>query len=584
MAAIAAAVATGALSRSDRGADGGGEAENTYGLPEGVELTAELLAWFRRQQQAVLDAVPQSPLAPVPDAGELFKPTDWDDPMARACVPYLSAVWDKSGKATVARLGLDPAAFEVTSPHLRGVIERAALAFCKSTNETTGKQIGTAVKQLRAELVTGLVDEGESIPELTKRIRGVFERATEGRAKRIAATESARAFHAAQEAGAQESGVVAGLELLLSGDACPLCRKVATEAKRVKLGQPFAVIGSHPDYSQIRHPPIHPNCQCTVIEVLTPEYGGPADPGFRPTLVQPTAGPTYTPPAGHTEPKPEPGRQGTTVGTPPAAKPRETPIVPHPAPSPHPSAHVHHAPPPPPPETPIVPNPGLDPRPVPGPKGTPVAAALDVRAKGKLGDDVRAALDTIGTVHGDGKLPTIPVRELKSGTAEGVFARRPGNVPLEIGVHGKGTRPRTTLAHEVGHFLDRAAIPGTDRRGDRDWEHDPLLSAWYHAVRNTDGFKRLKELEKDPHVLATVGNKQVRYKVSPAYVEYTLKPTELWARAYAQYIALRSGDGTMRAEIAQDTRGTTPTQWHEHDFEPVARAMDAVFHKLGWRA
>lgn len=362
-----------ALSRNDQGADpggggGSGHEENTYGLPDGVKLTDELRTWFEKQQRAVLAAIPNDPLAPIPDEADLFKPTDWDEPMARACTPYLSVQWDQGGKKTMERLGLDPGRFEVTSPKLKAAVKKAALSFCESTNATTGLAVGKAAKKLRAELTAGLVEHGESIPVLTRRVEAIFTAATKGRAQRIAATETSRAYHAAQLSAAEESGVVAGFELLLSGDACPLCRKVATEAHRVKLGDAFAKIGHHADYSEIRHPPLHPLCQCTMIEVLTPEYGGPTHPDFKTTLDQPKAGADYTPPEGTPEAQPQPGRQNQPIGT-PKPKPKPVPpavvVVP-----PQPGAGELIPPPPPavtlvphpePGEPPIVASPGLHP-------------------------------------------------------------------------------------------------------------------------------------------------------------------------------------------------------------------------------
>ena len=93
----------------------------------------------------------------------------------------------------------------------------------------------------------------------------------------------------AQEQAAIESGVVAGFEWILSDDACPMCQAQYTQCRRVRLGQPFAHTGGDPDYSTVRFPPLHPNDQCSVIEILLPEYGGPADPEWGETLSFPEA-------------------------------------------------------------------------------------------------------------------------------------------------------------------------------------------------------------------------------------------------------------------------------------------------------
>ena len=58
--------------------------------------------------------------------------------------------------------------------------------------------------------------EGETIPELTRRVQSVFSRLSRERAEMIARTEAARAVHAASLLSAKESGVVSGKKWLLS--------------------------------------------------------------------------------------------------------------------------------------------------------------------------------------------------------------------------------------------------------------------------------------------------------------------------------------------------------------------------------
>ena len=81
--------------------------------------------------------------------------------------------------------------------------------------------------------------------------------------------------------------MVAGFEWLLSGGACALCYHIAETVKQVPLGQNFAVIGHNEHYKNIRTPPLHPGCRCSQLAILTPEYGGPAEPKWGKTAVQP---------------------------------------------------------------------------------------------------------------------------------------------------------------------------------------------------------------------------------------------------------------------------------------------------------
>lgn len=273
--ALALAAATLALHRSPPR-----EPDNTYGLPTGAPIRRAMVRWLRKQKRRVLGTIPTIGT----ELPASFPPLTGDSgPMALAMTPLISAYWDEAGRRTRERVGLDPDEWTVTSPHTRAAIQAQAHAFCQSTNQTTSLQLATALQELKRELIEGVVEHGESIPELTRRVRRVFDQATEGRARRIAATEASRAVHAAQEMSAAESGVVAGFEWLLSDDACPLCQMVAKQARRVRLGQAFAVVGDNPDYSTVRHPPLHPSCCLPETPVIAPlgvagvktQYDGP---------------------------------------------------------------------------------------------------------------------------------------------------------------------------------------------------------------------------------------------------------------------------------------------------------------------
>jgi hypothetical protein len=251
--------------------------------------------------------------------------------------PLLAGYWQEAGEDTAAQIatatGLDPVEWRVTDPHLREKIEQASFSFCAATNATTTMQLGDALAQLRRELIAGLVDEGETLGQLRKRVQSVFTSAEKHRAERIAATEASRAVHAAQLESAKESGVVQGQKWLLSSDACPLCHKIATETGIVPLGGEFAKVGDHPEYSSVRYPPAHPNCQCSTELVLIDEYLGlgqeaqdAAQAAPEPTAEAPPAS-TPHPEAPPRQPKPEgrpePAPHPDTFAQPTKPKPKK---------------------------------------------------------------------------------------------------------------------------------------------------------------------------------------------------------------------------------------------------------------------
>ncbi len=272
------------------------ETSNTYGLPRGEKIRREQVAVFRRQRAAILRYLKtgkkddlQGPL-----------PSDWPTwhefglgaiEASKRFTPLIQALWQDGGEDLYARIGFDPDEWSVTNPHTEGMIERAALDLCEETQATTSLQLDEALAKTRSELIEGIIKQGESLAKLTERVNSIFDGAEKWRARRIAVTEASRAVHAAGEQAAIESGVVTGWELLLSSDACPLCQTIARRCPRVKLGQPFAVIGDNPNYSHVRFPPLHAQCQCTVTEVLDTDV----QPEWSQTLVQPKPEPEDIP-------------------------------------------------------------------------------------------------------------------------------------------------------------------------------------------------------------------------------------------------------------------------------------------------
>jgi len=260
---------------------------NNHGLPTGEAIRRELVRATRVQERAVLHWIRTGETGPTKGAHALSTKAWYDRlrwpgwhafglgalPMAERITPMIAMVWQAAGKAFAPRVGLDSDAWSVVDPSTRKAIQQSVLAFCADTLATTEMQVEEAVRAVKAELTAGIVDRGESIDRLTKRVQGVFRDAESWRARRIAQTEAARAVHAAREMTAAKSGVVAGWRWVLSADACPMCKTVARRTPVVKFGQPFAVVSKDPNYGAVKFPPLHPHCNCTVSEVLDLDAG-----------------------------------------------------------------------------------------------------------------------------------------------------------------------------------------------------------------------------------------------------------------------------------------------------------------------
>jgi hypothetical protein len=254
---------------------------NTFGLPEGDDVRKELVRMFRAQQREILGRInPPIKSTIAPTAAGLPGPDWWEQQTlaeVERMTPLIEAYWQTAGEGLYSRIGLDPNAWQVTSPYTQDAIRSATFDFCDATNATTSQEIHDALADLEQSLEEGITQTGDSVRVLTDRVMAIFDNAERWRARRIAQTETARAVHSAQQTAGADSGVISGWEWLLSTGACPICYEIHDNARFVRVGQSFATVGNHPTYSDIRHPPAHPGCRCTLLEVLLPEYGGPIE-------------------------------------------------------------------------------------------------------------------------------------------------------------------------------------------------------------------------------------------------------------------------------------------------------------------
>ncbi|MEO7718156.1 MAG: hypothetical protein ABIY70_18290 [Capsulimonas sp.] len=220
----------------------------------------------------------------------------------------------------------------------------------------------------------------------------------------------------------------------------------------------------------------------------------------------------------------------------------------------------------------------------------PISTVFNVNAtRGKQGID--HAIQTIETVHTvPDTLTAIPVLTDSQANigALGQYSLDPAKRKIEVAYDGGW--PAMTMAHETGHFLDHVAlgdpsIPNVKGFGSNASQ---ALDDWRQAVHNSKAYSDLQQIYASGVSLFTDQNGiQQRVPVSPAFFEYLLKPWELFARSYAQYIAVESKDPVLLAELtaARDTFDgkATRRQWQDADFEAIRQAFNDLFEVLGWR-
>ena len=185
-------------------------------------------------------------------------------------------------------------------------------------------------------------------------------------------------------------------------------------------------------------------------------------------------------------------------------------------------------------------------------------------------DNVLKAIDSI---HGDGPLPSMELLfKPTTGTANGEYSLLTGNINIfKIG------KVPLTLAHEIGHWLDHKGFDGLMKKkattGIKSFaSHSDMFSDFVRVAKKS---RKIQEIESSPGLHADS-------------IDYLTSNHEMFARAYAQYIAKKSGNPKMIQELKYRQGSPTvgsryPDQWDDDDFEPIAKEIENIFLWIGWQ-
>jgi len=179
--------------------------------------------------------------------------------------------------------------------------------------------------------------------------------------------------------------------------------------------------------------------------------------------------------------------------------------------------------------------------------------------------------ETIDSIHGDGPLPPAPVIHQESrGSVNGQYRR----FDNEITTFKEEAIPMT-LTHEIGHWIDYRGfrnIPGAEppMKGDKVFaSYSPLFKNFIKIAKNSS---KIKEIKTD---YLTAKSKR-----------YLTSNHEIFARAYAQYIATKSKNPEMLENLKNRQTGVKgniyPDQWDDDDFVPLYNEIETIFKQIGW--
>jgi HK97 family phage portal protein len=145
------------------------------------------------------------------------------------------------------------------------------------------KKAGDVITDETIEKLSGKVavkiEEGAAISEIREVIKEYFVYASTARADRIARSEVFRTLNAGKQEAWRQSGVVSKKKWITLKDelTCPFCKPM--DGKTIGLANNFFNKNDiqtgdngkemHHDYMTIEHPPLHANCRCTVVPILS---------------------------------------------------------------------------------------------------------------------------------------------------------------------------------------------------------------------------------------------------------------------------------------------------------------------------
>ena len=176
---------------------------------------------------------------------------------------------------------------------------------------------------------------------------------------------------------------------------------------------------------------------------------------------------------------------------------------------------------------------------------------------------IRRALAAIDAAHDDGDLPPLPIevaRDLKKGNDGEYWGDDTHAFKIRIAALSK--IKEFSLACEVGHFLDHQALAPGQGYATLD-PQGPMLDVLLSI-----------QLSKSAQGIQSYAHDAKAY-------DYLNDETEWWSRAYAQWVALRSGSAILKKQadyVIENEVG----YWEWDDFKPISEAIDLLFRQKGW--
>lgn len=238
------------------------------------DLEQAAIGELTQQKRDVLDIVETRTKALDPTdadaiaAAILRKQIEWATRGSITFIPIFGEIIREAAGLASAEIGVS---FDLPNVEAEKFVESYSFLFAQKMSEGTADAVRKALRRA--------LDDGMSVPALRRMLESEIPEFGRVRAQRIARTEVIRAANAGSVEAYRNAGTVQW-EWLTTSDPCPYC--AALNGKIVAVGEPVFSLGdqfqpegaSRPmafNYTAIDHPPLHPNCRCTVVPVVDGE-------------------------------------------------------------------------------------------------------------------------------------------------------------------------------------------------------------------------------------------------------------------------------------------------------------------------
>lgn len=195
-----------------------------------------------------------------------------------------------------------------------------------------------------------------------------------------------------------------------------------------------------------------------------------------------------------------------------------------------------------------------------------------------LGQDAAIAFDAIAAVHSVREMPLFSMVLYRKMVDLGTYHSK----SRLVRINPRGTHIPLTIVHELAHHLDWHVL---GHNGYASREARGKLKAVLAAVEASAAVTGLRAIVAD-RAYVLDGQQYTLTSQRAAQLNDLLEPEELFARAYAQYIAVRSGNSVLLEQVSRILASKGPQklrQWEGTDFDDIANAFDQLFNAPKWK-